>query len=140
MSLDIVPPLAYAGSIMVSRKHWVVCPPEDSKGEDAPFYYGVKQFGYQLYIASGCCGELMASRDRIGSSAMCSFCHREYPISPYDGFDGEDEPFTLNWGQFAWDRVEERIDKWLDFYLNLKRDGEVVISFDGKSRKDYTSD
>lgn len=137
MSLDIVPPLAYSGSIM----DWTVVPQvEDNFNEDAPYFYGVRQSGYNLYIASGCCGAIMVKADSIGSGANCSICSRNFPISPFDGFRAETEPFKLFWGGLSWDEVEKQTQLWLDFYLNLKRDGAVAIFFNNQNWKDHIID
>lgn len=122
---------------------WVVVPQGPENDE---YYYGVRQLEetYTLYIASGCCGAKIKPR-KSDYNSSCTNCSRIYPISPHTGFRGEDKPFELYWGQYAWDQVEENMKLWLDFYFNFegtsskKVSGEVVIHFNGENWHDFMS-
>ena len=121
---------------------WVIIPQhEDTVNQDHPYFYGCRQTNdFRLFIASGCCAALIK---RVGSASLsyesaCTKCGRRFPISPYNGFKGEDEPFMLFWGQFPWGKIEKVMVEWLDFYFNLTKDGEkdIQFKFDGMTAEE----
>jgi hypothetical protein len=117
----------------MSNEDWVIHP---EYSQNISIEYGVKQTDFELYIASGCCGMPVTQNDSIGVEARCTSCKTTYKIAPFTGHGGELTPYKLYWGRYTWSEVEENISRWVDFYFNLGRGGEVKFLFDGENWKD----